>query len=130
MHLRFKKIIINYNNGVVGELSYVCVLPNTSAANVLLQSGAAAAGRGAGGSNVGGVTAAGSAGTVWAANSVFSTLGEITAIAGQAGGTGGGNSVGANVTAALMLTGGAGGAGYSSGAGAACSPRWCPRISR
>ena len=109
------------NNGGAGELSYVCVLPNTTAANVLMQSGAAAAGGGfGGGSSVGG--AGGSAGTVWVANSVFSRLGDVTSIAGQGGAIGGQLDVGTNITAAAPLTGGAsgayvtaGGASYSGG---------------
>lgn len=97
------------NSGGAGEISYVCVLPSTASANVVMQSGAAAAGGGFGGSgSVGG--AGGSAGSVWAANSVFSVLGIITALAGQGGATGGQISVGTNITAASFLTGGASGA--------------------
>lgn len=102
------------NNGGAGELSYVCVLPNTTSANVLMQSGQAVAGGGnGGGSSVGG--SGGAAGSVWAANSVFSRLGDITAIAGQGGATGGQLDVGINITAAAPLTGGASGAHVTAG---------------
>ena len=103
--------------GGAGEISYVCVLPNTTAANVLMQSGAAAATAGDSGTgSVGG--AAGTAGTVWAANSVFSKLGSVSVRVGQNGTQGGQLSVGVNVTADGPLTGGASGAYVTAGASA------------
>ena len=50
------------SNGAAGSISYVSVQPNTTAINILVQSGAAAAG----GGNAGATGSAGTAGTVWA----------------------------------------------------------------
>lgn len=105
------------NSGGAGELSYVSVSPNV--VEILLSSGAAAAGGGFGGSgSVGG--AGGTASTVWTTDSVFSRLGIVTSIAGQNGATGGQLTVGTNITAALPITGGASGA-YVTAAGTSYS---------
>lgn len=101
-------------SGGNGALSYVMIYPDTSfaAANVLLQSGSAAA---VGGRTGGSVSAAGTAGTVWTpTGSIFNKLGLISAYAGQAGVVGVAAGVGANLLISGITTGGASGAGTNS----------------
>lgn len=100
-----------------GVLSYVSVEPNTTALNIVMQSGDTAAGGGGGGTtSLGGV--AGTAGAVWTyANNPISAMGMVTSIAGQAGAAGGGTaSAGVSITPTLPVSGGAGGGGESSNA--------------
>ena len=92
-------------------MSYVSVIPSTTAINVVLASGAAAAGGGgAGGGSIQG--SAGVAGTVFSqAGRPFSYLGVINTIAGQNGGLGGSvtPTPGDSITPVLPICGGAGG---------------------
>lgn len=101
--------------GNAGTRSFVSLQPNTTAANLILTSGAANAG---GGAASGGTV--GAAGTVAAATTaILSNLGLNTFIAGVAGSLGNATD-GANLTAlaSVPVTGGAGGGGQSgSGAG-------------
>jgi hypothetical protein len=99
------------SNGGSGGLSYVSVQPNTTAINILLQSGAAAAGGGNSGTNAG---TAGSAGTSWA-GSVLSDLGLVTSIGGQSGGAGTTTTAPTNISIAGITTGGAAGGGTNLG---------------
>ena len=102
--------------GTAGSLSYISMQPNTTAFNILLQSGDAAPTAGNGGtSSIAGV--GGTASTAWSyANFVFGELGMITVSAGQNGGAGGNQtSNGVSITPTLFVTGGAGGGGVSSG---------------
>ena len=102
--------------GSAGNLSYVSMQPNTTAFNILLQSGSAAPTAGGGGtSSVAGVGGTGS--TAWTyASFVFGQLGMITTVAGQNGANGGSQtSNGVSITPTLFIAGGAGGAGVSSG---------------
>lgn len=101
--------------GNAGLRSFVSLAPNTTAANLVLASGAANAG---GGAASGG--AVGAAGTIAAATTaIISNIGIVTFIAGVAGSLGNATD-GVNLTAlaSVPLTGGAGGGGQSgSGAG-------------
>ena len=100
-----------------GALSYVSIQPNTTAINIVMQSGGTAAGGGGGGtSTLGG--SAGTAGSVWTyTNNPIALLGMVSSIAGQAGAAGGGTaSAGISITPTLPITGGAGGGGESSNA--------------
>ena len=100
-----------------GALSYVSVEPNTTALNIVMQSGDTAAGGGGGGTtSLGGV--AGAAGAVWTyTNNPMTYMGMVTSIIGQAGAAGGGTaSAGVSITPTLPVTGGAGGGGESSNA--------------
>lgn len=99
------------SNGGNGALSFVSVAPDSAytITNVLLASGAVAAGGGQSGGN-GGV--AGVAGTVWAgANSLLFNLGHVVPFAGQAGAIGQTTPVPANIGISGITTGGASGAG-------------------
>ena len=95
--------------GNAGGLAYVTVQPNTTAINILMQSGAAAP-------NGGGNQTGGAAGTAWA-GSILSNLGFVSVFAGQIGAAGtASNATPNNVTPAGMTTGGAAGGGCSSNA--------------
>lgn len=102
-----------------GALSYVSIEPNTTAVNIVMQSGNAAAGGGGGGTNTGGGGGTGgTAGSVWGYTSFpLAKVGIITSVAGQTGGTGGTSvpAAGPNITPALPVTGGTGGGGVSVG---------------
>ena len=98
-----------------GQLSYVSVAPNTTAINIVMQSGDTSAGGGGGGTtSLAGV--GGTAGSVWTyANYPLAEMGMVTSVAGQNGSAGGGTaSAGVSVTPILPITGGAGGGGESS----------------
>ena len=98
-------------DGSGGTISYICVQPNTTAINVLLQSGNAAAGGGIRGASTG---AGGTAGTAWTGG-ILSDLGLATSTIGQVGTGGATTAVPTNVTIAGITTGGAGGAGTNLG---------------
>jgi hypothetical protein len=98
-----------------GQLSYVSVAPNTTAINIVMQSGNVSAGGGGGGtSSLAGV--GGTAGTIWTyANFPLAEMGMVTSVGGQNGASGGTTvSVGGSVTPTLPISGGAGGGGESS----------------
>ena len=99
----------NGGAGSSGTLSYVSMEPNTTAINILLQSGNAAAGGGGGG--VSG-TFVGQAGTVWTGG-IISDLGFESVSAGQAGTAGTSSVLPTAVTISNIITGGAGGGGYT-----------------
>lgn len=105
--------------GLTGALSYVSIQPNTTAINILAQSGNAAAGGGGGGTNTGsGAGAAGTAGTAWTfTNNPLALMGLVTTLVGQAGAAGGTNvsTDGGSITPTQPVTGGAGGGGVTSG---------------
>ena len=97
------------SNGSAGSLSYVSILPDTTSINVVLRSGAAAAG---GGATVG---TAGTAGTiVLQSTCILSYLGYFQAIAGTAGASASGGVAGTNITTANIISGGASGGGATS----------------
>lgn len=100
------------NNGGAGALSYVCVQPNTTAINVLLQSGAVAATAGLAGGN-GGTGGTGS--TAWTGN-ILNNLGLATAQAGTNGGSGVISSTAASITPANIVCGGPSGGNTSTAA--------------
>ena len=105
-------------NGGAGGLSYVSYLPNTTAINILLQSGTVAptGGNGATSSSVG--ATGGTGGTLWNySTAINGSLGLVTVQAGQNGTNG--TSTGAspqNLTITLPISGGAGGGATSAGA--------------
>jgi hypothetical protein len=102
-------------NGTVGTLSYVSVQPNTTTSNIILASGAAAAGAGNGGAVGSSNATAGSAGTVFLQTAGFLSYNFLVSlIAGQLGGSGGNqNQSGTAVSLTNIVSGGAGGAGVS-----------------
>ena len=100
------------SSGGNGSLSYVSVEANTTAINIVLQSGAAAAGGGGSGASGG---AAGSAGTAWG-GSVLNELGLATAYAGQAGGAGQTTTAPTNLNIVGITSGGGAGGGTNLGA--------------
>lgn len=108
------------DNAVGGSLSYVSVSPSTTASNVFVASGTAAASRGTRGTTgVGGTGGAG--GTAFtSAVGILSELGIWQSIAGRTGGNGGyaaaGQSV-SSVAGGTFMSGGAGGGGTSTGGG-------------
>lgn len=116
-------------NGLSGSLSYVSVQPNTTAINILLQSGAGAAGGGFSGANGGTL---GSAGTAWAGG-ILNDLGLVTSIAGQGGTAGVTLGSSTNISIAGITTGGAGGGGTNLGTvfagGSIIGSGFCPTIS-
>jgi hypothetical protein len=96
------------SNGTAGGISYVTLDSDTAALNILMASGAAAAGGGNAGTNGG---TAGVSGTVWAGG-ILNNLGLITTKAGQAGVIGQTTTTPAlAITIANIVTGGAAGAG-------------------
>ena len=97
-----------------GALSYVSVLPSTTAINVVMQSGNTAADGGGGGtSSLAGT--AGTAGTAWTyTNSPIALTGLVTSLPGQNGAAGGAtSSAGGSITPTLPVSGGAGGGGIT-----------------
>jgi hypothetical protein len=116
-------------NGTSGSLSYVSVQPNTTAINILLQSGAVAAGGGNSGTNSGTL---GSAGTTWAGG-ILNDLGLATSTIGQAGTAGVTLGSSTNVSIIGVTSGGAGGGGTNLGTvfgGASIlGSGFCPTIS-
>lgn len=101
--------------GSSGTLSYVSYRPDTTAINILLQSGDVAPTGGGGAFSTTGVGAGGTGGTVWSwATAINGDLGLVTSDPGQNGtaGTGLGASPN-NVTPTLIVTGGAGGGAVS-----------------
>lgn len=99
--------------GTAGQRSYISAAPNTTAANIVMQSGAAAATGGAAGST-GGSATAGAAETVSTVTlCILAQAGVLTFIAGKIGAIGGvvGGGVGASNTlqTSSFLNGGAGG---------------------
>lgn len=99
--------------GGTGALSYVSIQPNTTAQNIIMQSGSGAAGGGAAGTLTGPV---GSAGTVWAAAATNILLtGLIVPVAGQAGGLGQTTAPANDIAISGIVTGGAPGAGMNGG---------------
>ena len=99
--------------GTAGQRSYISVAPNTTAANIVMQSGAAAATGGAAGST-GGSATAGAAETISTVTlCILAQAGVLTFIAGKIGAIGGvvGGGVGASNTllTSSFLCGGAGG---------------------
>jgi hypothetical protein len=117
------------SNGGAGGLSYVSVEPNTTAINILLQSGNAAAGGGNSGVNTG---TAGTAGTFWVGG-VISDLGLVTSISGQLGGAGTTTVAPTSITITGITTGGGAGGGTNLGSvfGGAniTGSGFCPTIS-
>jgi hypothetical protein len=107
-------IAANGGAGGPGEITYVSVGPNTSAAFIVMQSGNTAATGGAGGlvaSVSGGV-----AETVWGLTGAFGNIGQMSSYAGQNGGIGVINtSNGGSISLVSIVSGGAGGGGTSSG---------------
>ena len=99
--------------GGAGRLSYVSIQPNTTAANIILQSGSVVA-LGGGAGNVTG--AAGAGGTVWtaAATNILLT-GLIVPVAGQIGIAGETTSPADPRSISGVVTGGAAGAGMNGG---------------
>lgn len=93
--------------GGTGSISYVSVEPNTTAINVLLQSGNAAPSPG-GAPGPGG--AGGTAGTAWT-GAVLDSLGLVVAYAGQTGSGGATNFTPTSISINKITTAGAGGAG-------------------
>ena len=94
-------------NGSAGSISYVSANPGTFLSDLILASGAAAAG---GGNGAGG---AGSAGSVFLlTSSILSQMAMVSALAGVAGGVGA--NPGTTITPTLILTPGAGGGGCNS----------------
>lgn len=101
--------------GSNGNLSYVCMQPNLTSFNILLQSGdAVATAGGGGGTSIQGT--AGVGGTAWTyTNGIFNGLGLINSVAGSNGAQGGTqSSAGGSITPSLPVSGGAGGGGTSS----------------
>jgi len=99
------------SNGGAGTLSYIMVSPDTSktAANVIIQSGDAAAGGGNSGVNSG---TAGIAGTIWSYTSnIFNDIGLMSPFAGQAGVLGQISPVPTSISISGITSGGAAGAG-------------------
>jgi hypothetical protein len=103
----------NGGSGSCGELSYVSVLPNTNATNVLLSSGTVAAGFGNGGVVGSTPSTPGAGGTIFAAtNGLFAFAVTTTYAAGTSGGNGGNaSSTGIPATITMITCGGSGGAG-------------------
>lgn len=102
--------------GNSGALSYVSVEPNTTAINILIQSGTAAAGGGGAGTNSGNGAGAGGLGsTAWTTSQNLTILSISSSTAGQAGALGGTNipAAGSSITLAKIFSGGAGGGGCS-----------------
>lgn len=95
------------SSGGAGALSYVSIQPNTTALNILMQSGAAAATAGVNGPSGG---TGGTAGTVWT-GSALSDLGLVVAYAGQTGGNGQTNTIPTAITIGDITSAGPGGAG-------------------
>ena len=109
---------VNQGTGVAGGLSYVSFKPDTTAINILLQSGAAGAtgGIGSGSSSTG--ATGGTAGTAWAyLTAINGSIGMVDSNPGQNGTTGtGSGATPQNVTFTTILSGGAGGGAVSGGA--------------
>ena len=108
---------VNQGTGVAGGLSYVSFDPDTTAINILLQSGAAGAtgGIGSGSSSTG--ATGGTGGTSWGfATAINGNIGLVDSNPGQNGtaGTGSGASP-QNLTFTTILSGGAGGGAVSGG---------------
>ena len=97
-------------NGATGSISYVSIQPNTTPANILIQSGSVAARGGiAGATNP---STGGAAGTIWVeASTNILIFGLIVPVAGQAGGTGTAPGAPTDITISGILTGGGAGAG-------------------
>lgn len=100
-------------NGTAGQRSYISIAPNTTAANIVMQSGAAAATGGTAGS-VAGSAAAGVAETIsTVALCLWANMGITTFIAGKIGAVGGVVGGGAGSANTILTThplnGGAGG---------------------
>jgi hypothetical protein len=100
-------------NGSAGERSYISIAPNTTAANIVMRSGNAAATGGAAGST-GGSATAGAAETISTSTlCIWSNFGLQTFIAGKIGAIGGVVGGGAGAANALLtasqMNGGAGG---------------------
>ena len=121
-----------------GMLSYISAAPNTTAINIIMQSGDAAAGGGGGGTNTGnGSGVGGTAGSIWTYTSYpIPKVGMITSIAGQTGAIGGTNlpAAGTSITPSLPITGGGGGGGVSAagtptGGGSITGSGFLPTIS-
>ena len=105
-------------NGVNGEKSYVCLIPDTgSSSNIVVTSGNLSARLGSGGTST---TGAGGNGETIAtiANAIFLNLGAFLAVAGQAG-VASTTTSGTNVTVSNIVSAGAAGAGGVLGPGGA-----------
>ena len=101
-------------NGATGSLSYVSIQPNTTAANILLQSGSVAARGGVAGTT--NPSTGGAASTIWvSASTNILIFGLIVPVVGQAGGTGIALTAATSITISGILTGGAPGAGTNGG---------------
>lgn len=96
-------------NGGAGALSYVSIRPDTTAINVLLASGAAAATGGNTGSNSG---TAGVGSTIWSGN-ILNNLGLATAQAGTNGGAGAISVAAVSITPSMIVCGGPSGGNTS-----------------
>lgn len=98
-------------NGASGTLSYVSVLPNNIAINVLLTSGLSVASGGGSSSSASG-GAGGNVGSVFT-STILSNLGVVETVVGQAGGAGGSSVQASSLVPQNIISGGAGGSGYS-----------------
>ena len=96
--------------GGAGSISYVSIQPNTTAANIILQSGSVVA-LGGGAGNITGAAGAGS--TVWAAaaTNILTSYGIAVPVAGSAGLAGTTTGAANSITITGITTGGAGGVG-------------------
>ena len=104
--------------GSSGGLSTISILPNTTATNVIIQSGSVAGVGGSNGNTSVGSGTGGAGGTVFTKSSGFlSNLGTFSSIVGDVGGNAGYGTNGSTKTAlsTMALCGGGGGAGKLSG---------------
>ncbi len=104
--------------GSAGTLSYVSYRPDTTAINILLQSGNSGASAGTGSFSTTGVGAGGAGGVAWTwSTAINGSLGIVDSTTGQNGTSGTGlGATPNNVTPSLPITGGAGGGAVSAGA--------------
>ena len=108
---------VNQATGGTGGLSYVSFEPDTTAINILVQSGTAGATGGIGSTSSSTGGAGGTGGTPWGfATAINGNIGMVDSNAGQNGtaGTGSGATP-QNVTLSTILSGGAGGGAVSLG---------------
>jgi len=108
------------SDGASGNLSYISVQPNSTAVNIICQSGNAAAGGGIGGRSNGSIASSGgSAGTAWTAATTILEFAYFRSTIGRIGANAGNTTVPpSNITVSatgVPLTGGAGGGGTSAG---------------
>jgi hypothetical protein len=100
------------SNGGNGGISYVSILPNLTAINILLQSGTAVPTGGTSGSGGGN---AGVGSTTWNGN-ILNYLGLVTTIAGTSGGAGAISVAAVSITPTMIVCGGPSGGNTSTAA--------------